>query len=446
MGCGKTKEAIDYANGQGVKSILVICPKAVREGWAKQFEIHSAMDYKVLVPEKGTAKTKTRHIDEHTTVCKKTGTPHVTVLNYETMIRPPLSPVYDKNNRMVSRGYLLTQHWDLLILDEAHRIKAAAGKASWNIMRIGKHCDLQRYLSGTPMPHSPLDIYPQYRALDSSIFGTRFDYFKHRYCIMGGYENRQVVQFVNLEELNEKFFSIAHYVSSDHALDLPEQSDHILTCELSAKTMKFYKEFNKELIAEIGTGKVTAANALVKFLRLAQVAGGYLVFDDKSEQVIDENKVNTVIDFLTDLPPKENVIIFCWFVNEIKRLADKIRAKFPERSVGFLCGFLDPPVDFYDSVWHATHTNTLIVQVQAGKEGIDLTAACYCVFMSKGFSLGDYRQCKKRVHRPGQTRKTFYYHVIAKHTIDQKIMRAIEERKQIVDYILEELNPHYHKN
>jgi SNF2 family DNA or RNA helicase len=447
MGCGKTKSAIDYATSQGVKSILIISPKLVRQGWQKQFGIHSPQHYNILVPDKGTARKKTEDIDRHIKKCTNFGNPHITILNYEIMIRPPLGPSYDKKtNRMISRGFLLEQSWDLLIVDEAHRIKSPGGKASWNIARISKHVELQRYLSGTPMPHSPLDIYAQYRSLDNSIFGTRYDYFRHRYAIMGGYENRQVVEFKNLDELNKKFFSIAHYVSSDDALDLPEESNHILKCELSSKAAKIYAELKKEFIAWVGQSEISADNALVKLLRLAQITGGYLKLDNGSEQIIDENKIDTVIDFLMDLPPKEEVVIFCRFQNEIKRLKEKIEKKFAERSVGTICGFLNPPSDFYDSIWHATDTNTLIVQVDAGGEGIDLTATRYCVFMSMGFSLGQYRQCRKRVHRPGQTRKTFYYHIIARGTVDQKIMTAIEKKKAIVDYILEELNPHRLKN
>jgi SNF2 family DNA or RNA helicase len=123
-------------------------------------------------------------------------------------------------------------------------------------------------------------------------------------------------------------------------------------------------------------------------------------------------------------------------------LKQAIEKEFTKRVVGTICGFLDSPEDFYDGIWHGTHTNTLIVQVQAGGEGIDLTVSNYCLFFSKDFSLGNYRQCKKRLHRPGQTKKTFYYHIICPGTVDQKIMDAIEKKREIVDYILENLNPH----
>lgn len=446
MGCGKTKESIDYANGINAEKILVISPKKVTDVWPAQFKMHSAKEYEVLSPNKGSAVKKSKTIDAHIDRCKVLKLPFVVVLNYEIVIRPPLGPSYDQHNRLIDRGYLLTLGWHLVIIDEAHRIKAPGGKASWNVMRIGQRTDTKRFQSGTPMPHSPLDIYAQYRALDKSIFGSRYDYFKQRYCIMGGYENKQVVKFINLDDLNAKFYSIAHYVSSDDALDLPEESDHVITCELPSKIMKLYNEFNKELIIEISNGEVTAQNGLVKLLRLAQMTAGFMVLDDDSNEIIDNTKIKTAIDFLLDLPEEKHVVIFCRFQNEIVRLKQEIEKEFKNRRVGTICGFLDPPKDFYDGIWHGSDTNTLIVQVQAGGEGIDLTVAHYCLFFSKDFSLGNYRQCKKRLHRPGQTRKTFYYHIICPGTVDQKIMAAIEKKREIVDYILEELNPHHLKN
>ena len=448
MGCGKTKESIDYANGINAETVLIISPKKVTDVWPAQFKMHSFKEYEICAPDKGTATKKAKTIEKHLERCRVLGLPSVVVLNYEIIIRPPLGPSYDKHNRLINRGYLLTLEPDLLIVDEAHRIKAPGGKASWNVMRIGKRAANRRFQSGTPMPHSPLDIYAQYRALDNTVFGTRYDYFKQRYCIMGGYENKQVVKFVNMDELNEKFYSIAHYVSSDDALDLPEQSDHVINCPLPPKMMKLYNEFNKELILEIANGEVTAQNGLVKLLRLAQMTAGWMVFDDDSNEIIDDTKLKTAIDFLVDLPEEKHVVIFCRFQNEIIRLKERIKNEFKKREVGIISGMTQfkPPEDFYDGIWHGTKTNTLIVQVQAGGEGIDLTAAHYCLFFSKDFSLGNYRQCKKRLHRPGQKKKTFYYHIICPGTVDEKIMTAIKKKQDIVDYILEELNPHQLKN
>ena len=77
------------------------------------------------------------------------------------------------------------------------------------------------------------------------------------------------------------------------------------------------------------------------------------------------------------------------------------------------------------------------MQIQSGGTGIDLTRAAYCVYLSAGFSLGDYEQSLARVHRPGQERTVFYYHIIARDTVDQRVYDALRDRKQVVEAVLD---------
>lgn len=80
----------------------------------------------------------------------------------------------------------------------------------------------------------------------------------------------------------------------------------------------------------------------------------------------------------------------------------------------------------------------LAVQIQAGGVGIDLTRASYSIYYSVGFSLGDYEQSLARVHRPGQTRNVVYIHLVAEQTIDEKVYRALSEKKNVVEAVIEE--------
>lgn len=76
------------------------------------------------------------------------------------------------------------------------------------------------------------------------------------------------------------------------------------------------------------------------------------------------------------------------------------------------------------------------VQYQSGGVGIDLTRACYGVYYSQTWSLGDYLQSLKRLHRPGQERTTMYYHLVAAGTVDEIVYRALSKREEVVDAIL----------
>ena len=76
------------------------------------------------------------------------------------------------------------------------------------------------------------------------------------------------------------------------------------------------------------------------------------------------------------------------------------------------------------------------VQIQAGGVGIDLTRARYAVYYSLGHSLTDYLQSRRRVHRPGQTRTTTYFHLIAEDTVDQQVYQALASKQDVVEFIM----------
>jgi len=84
---------------------------------------------------------------------------------------------------------------------------------------------------------------------------------------MGGYQNHQMVAFRNLDELNQKFFSVAFACGKD-VLDLPPEVHITYTCQVGAETRKVYRSLEHHLIAEVQAGEVTAANALVELPRL----------------------------------------------------------------------------------------------------------------------------------------------------------------------------------
>jgi SNF2 family DNA or RNA helicase len=89
--------------------------------------------------------------------------------------------------------------------------------------------------------------------------------------------------------------------------------------------------------------------------------------------------------------------------------------------------------------WQAGDATILGVQIQSGGLGIDCTRAAYAFYYSLGFSLGDYEQSLARLRRPGQTRCVRYYHLVAKHTVDEQVYAALRDRRVVVDAVMERL-------
>ena len=89
--------------------------------------------------------------------------------------------------------------------------------------------------------------------------------------------------------------------------------------------------------------------------------------------------------------------------------------------------------------WQDARGQVLAVQISAGGVGVDLTRARYSAYYSLSFSLGEYDQALSRVHRPGQGRPVEHIHLVARGTVDEKILRALEKRAEVVEAILAEI-------
>ena len=79
------------------------------------------------------------------------------------------------------------------------------------------------------------------------------------------------------------------------------------------------------------------------------------------------------------------------------------------------------------------------VQIQAGGTGITLTAAGVAIYLSTGFSLGDFDQSQARLNRPGRQPVVRFIHIIARNTIDEKVSAALASRRDLVESTLHDL-------
>lgn len=428
MGVGKTKMGIDYSTGINAQKTLVLCPKKAIHVWPKQHGIHSGIPRLIFAPEDMTVEQKYRELEP---ILRKHNGPVMAVINYEAANRPPLGPtlIGPKKKKRVSKVGLLQKYgWDLIIPDEAHRTKSPGGITSWNLFRTCRVSRRKLFLSGTPMPHSPLDIYGQYRAMNPRIFGTNFTVFRARYAIMGGAMGKQIFGFQNTEELNKLMFTCADQVDLDDVMDLP-RSDEYRRFKLPPKITKLYRQLEKEFWIEYNKGEVTIGNALVKILRLAQMARGIVKFDDGREEIIDTTAVDTVADFTLDLAPSEPLVIYTRFKPEMRAL--KAAIEKTGRTCAELSGSIDQRQDWEDGKF-----NTLCANIQSGSESIDLTRARYGIYCSTGLKLGDYRQSRRRIRRPGQKKHVKYYHFAAQGTVDIAAQRTFADRKEVINFVL----------
>jgi SNF2 family DNA or RNA helicase len=427
MGTGKSLVACMLVLALAAKKVLIICPLRVVPVWATQFERHvdAPLVIVTLDEDAGTVAQKQELAAEKLKLAEVRGVPFVCVINYDSMWREPFCDWAEK---------IL---WDLVVPDEVHRAKSPSGKASMELKRLRGHARYRVGLSGTPMPHGPMDIFAPFRFLDVRIFGPAFSAFRQKYAVMGGFQRKQITGFQNLGELEALMSRITFRVGKE-VLELPDETCTTYYCELTGEAARIYKNLDEDFVALVKDGTITAANAMVKLLRLQQVTGGCVPTDDSVLHRVDSAKLKLLADTLEDIGGEEPVVVFARFLADLQAVHEAC-AKVSKAN-GFSMTSLELSGERDEIArWQAGEAQVLAVQIESGSEGIDLTRARYSIFYSTGFKLGKYEQAKARTHRPGQLKPVTHIHLVARNTVDVKIMRALERRAEVIEAILAEI-------
>lgn len=420
MGTGKTRICIEAIQS---KRILVICPKSVIPVWPEQIQKHShnPKDWRVVAQDTGTVSARANSILTMHKNLPEDGPRLVAVINYESVLGSRMKTVLEEIP------------WNVLILDESHRIKSPGGKQSRYISRLAKKIDRRIALTGTPLPQGPLDAYAQFRAIDPNLFGFSFTRFRAEYAVI---EQRRgptgtfpkIVGFRNLADFERKFFSRTIHVSRDE-LELPDAEELDIPFSLSGKERSVYSELEKEFYTKVESGEITVANALVKILRLSQVASGFVRDDADQIQRLGESRKETFADVLEDTG-QERVVVFARFHEELNDIhAVCAKQKRPAFEFSGRRKHL--------SEWRESADGVLVCQIQAAALGLDFTAAAIAIYYSPTWSLADYEQSVARVHRPGQKHNVSIIRLKGTSTVDIDAYGALRAKASVVESILE---------
>lgn len=421
MGTGKTLISIGIAGHLYLKNeinkLLIVAPLSITKVWEEEFAKFADFDYQIKVLE-GSSNKKAEML--RNLFGNKL---QVAVVNYESCWR--------------MEKEIADWKPDMIICDESSKIKNPQAKQSKALHRLGKKSKHNIILTGTPVTNNPLDFFSQYKFLDEDIFGGSYYAFRSKYAVMGGYGNYQVVGYKNLQELTEKAHNIAFRITKKEALDLPEQVDTNRYIELEPKARAVYNQVERDSFAELDSGELSTPNVLTKLLRLSQITGGYVKneFNDIAEQV-SSAKLNELEDIVDQcMEANKKLVVFARFIPEIDAIAKMLRTKKIKYSM--IRGDVKDRASEVDKFQNDNDTKVFIGQLQTTGMGLTLTAADTAVFYSLSYNFADYEQAKARIHRIGQKNTCTYIHLIAKNSIDEKVLDALSKKKNIADLVVD---------
>ena len=438
MGCGKTFVSINIAaaraqNGD-INGLLVICPTAVMPVWDIEFEAHCPIDYSLHEVRSGRAKATEAFIGSEADGLK------VMVVGVEALSQGKAASLAER---------FILAHRAMIVVDESSRIKTPSAGRTKKAQLLGTGCKYKLILSGTPVTQGMQDLYSQFRFLDWSIIGQKSYFtFRNRYCIMGGFEARTIIGYYNQDELLDRIAPVTVLIKKEEMMDLPPKVYETLHVEPSPEQKKALTELGDPFVMAtvMDDKELIVSTILERMTRYQQIVGGHFPFKEEGEQKIipftgKNPKMDALMDSIDILPDHTKVIIWARFIPEIEAIQRALGEKYGYDSVLLYYGATpqDDRKQILAEFQGHTGPRFFVSNPAMGGMGITLTAATYTYYYSNTFSLEDRLQSEDRNHRKGQNNKVTYLDVTMNHDIDRAMIRALRNKKEIADYVTEEL-------
>ena len=439
MGTGKTKVCIDniavlYDKGK-IDRALVIAPNGIKRNWRNELSVHMPdhVNYRVAV---WSASPKKKEKDELEQLSVMTDDLTILIMNIEAFST--------QRGAEFARKFIFSGSC-FMVVDESTTIKNHAARRTKNIMKIAKLAKYRRIMTGSPVTKSPLDLYSQLEFLGGWILDQSNYYaFRARYAVIvqrsvGTHSFQHIIRYQRLDELQDKLKDCSTRVLKSDCLDLPEKLYTKRSVAMTPEQLKAYVEMKKSAITFFENNPMTAASVLTQMIRLHQITCGHVKTDDGEVKTIKNNRIKELLQVLQETDGK--VIIWAVYRHDIQTIEKEIENEYGKESVASYYGdtkdsirqsIVDRFMDSNDSL------RFFIGNPKTGGYGLTLTSSHTVVYFSNDYSLEVRMQSEDRAHRIGQTNKVTYVDLMAEGTIDEKIVKALNNKIDLASQVMGE--------
>lgn len=396
MGLGKTFVGSEKMKQLGAKVNLVICQKSKIDDWIEHFK----SNYKMWVHNLTNKKEFNEFMLTGLMLDEEGGRQTVGVINYELAFR---------------RTELAELEDFTLTLDESSLIQNENSKRSKFILKKLKPKNVI-LLSGTPTGGKYERLWSQLSLLGYKISKKMFykQYVKFHYDNRQGFPLMIIDGYKNVNRLKSKMREYGCvFMKTEEVIDLPEQIHNTI----KVPTTKEYRKFRKDCIVTVDETELVGDTTLTKMLYERQLCGQY-----------NKEKLKAFSDLLEST--NDRLIVFYNFNDELEALKGICEAS--ERPYSQINGSVK---DLY--AYENKSDSVTFCQYQAGAMGHNLQLASHLCYFTPPLSSELFEQSKKRIHRVGQNKPCFYYYLTCKNSIEEKIYKALEMRRDYTDKLFE---------
>ena len=306
---------------------------------------------------------------------------------------------------------------DTLVIDE---LSLAKNPQSKRFKALHKHLGgiTRRWgLTGTPIPNNYLDLWMQVKLLDDGKrLGVQYSGFRDDWFYAADYQGYTYKLVTGSKEKIDRRLADLALVMVGDPTDLPSSSIIDIPAALPPAARKQYKTLEKEMLAEIADGEITAPSAGVLVNKLLQMTSGAVYDEDRNVLPVHDAKLDALRTLL-DKHKGEPVLILTAFKHESARIIAAIpqARMFNEMLLG---------------EWQDGRIPVWVADPRSLSHGIDgLQKSCrIAIWCSLTYSHETYVQTNARLIRTGQTAETIIYRILAPGTIDDAGAEALRDK------------------
>jgi len=325
--------------------------------------------------------------------------------------------------------------YDMLVVDEISYLKNTRTQRFKSLNPMLDHFKRRFGLTGSPAPNGLMDIFgPQLVVDRGATFGRYITHYRANYFYPTGYGGYTWALQTDAEQKIYDALSgkVLRMAAKDY-LDLPELIINKVYIELPPDARKTYNELEKKLLTDIELGQVTAATAAVAIGKCQQIANGavYLDGEERTVQHVHDAKLEAVQDIVEELSGQP-----CLIGYHFKHDLERLKKVYPDAPV-IGSGVSGDQLTGIINKWNLGLTPVLLAHPQSAGHGLNLQGAGHAViWFSNTWSLEIYEQFVRRLWRQGQRNNIIVHQMIARKTVDEAIIKAIETKDKTQQSLL----------
>lgn len=311
--------------------------------------------------------------------------------------------------------------------DETTRIGRMKSKRTKAAIKLSSLAPRRTAGTATPVLKNPVKIYAQSKFLGPGVIGFNSFYaFRNRYCEMGGFKNKQIMDFKNLDELSAKIASWSFSVKIEDVREMPPRDWKKHYVDMTPEQARAYRTMREEFFANIRGDEITASIVLAQMTRLQQITGGFISKEGVEYEIIPPErnpKVCETLDIVGDSAGQ--VVVWFRFRPELEAVGQAL-AKAGTTFVEFHGDLNDKEKLAVRKGFQRGAWQVLLGTSSSGGIGIDeFKVARDAVFYSNDFDTEKRFQTERRTWRIGVTEPTRYHDLLVPNSVDTKIIKVL---------------------